>query len=74
MHVTDHMVSQSASHALDALTDYRRTQMAYVKRLGHIGSAVVHNNRLGFLGFLKAQTRICSHLIHKVCQEVFLDL
>ena len=64
MYITDHLMSYKTSDTLDALTDDRRTEMSYMKRLGNVWSAIIDNDRLRILGSLNRKLLILCHLIH----------
>ena len=64
MHIADHVITQETAHSLDALTDDRRTEMSYMKRFCHIGSAVVHDDGLTSLHFFHAKLVLSLHAIH----------
>ena len=69
MNVADHMVSQEFSQTLYALANYRRAQVSHMKRLGHIGPAVVHNDGFFFLRLLHSKLRGGRHFSHIARQE-----
>ena len=66
MHIADHIVAKETSHALYALTDNCRTQMSYMKRFCHIGTAKVYDNGLFLFRFSQTQLLICCHTVHIV--------
>ena len=69
MNITDHLISHKTAHALDALSDNSRTQMAHMKGLCHIGAAVIHDDRFLLFRFFQSQlVRLC-HTLHIICQK-----
>ena len=61
MHVPNHVIAQKTPHALNALPDDGGAQMAHMEGFCHIGSAVVHDNRLALAAFLKAVLWLLLH-------------
>ena len=55
-------MAHKPAHPLDALTNDGRTQVAYMQRLGYIGSSVVDDDFLRLFDFFYGQIRICLHL------------
>ena len=72
--VSDHLMAHKGSQPLYALADHGGTQMAYMKGLGYIGPAVIHNNRFFFLRLLKPQLVSFRHLFHIAGQKAFRQL
>jgi hypothetical protein len=55
MHVPDHAIAQETPQTFHTLPDNGGPKMAHMERLGHIGSAVVHDDGL-----------VLSDLLHTV--------
>ena len=64
MHVSDYLMSHIAADALNALSNDGRAQMSHVKRLRHVGAAVVHDNGLRLLRLLQTILGILRHAVH----------
>ena len=77
VHVANCVGSCVAQGSLHGLTDDRRTQMADVQRLGHVGTAVVDDDTPAFERLGDTEVRSVSHLPHRdrqvVCRDVDVD-
>ena len=74
VNVTDHLVSDVTGNSLHTFTNNCRTEMSDMKRLCHVRSAVIHNNRLLFLRNFQAKLLFLLHLCQIVCQKASLNL
>ena len=63
MYIADHIMSGITADTLDTFTDNCGTDMSHMKRLGHIGSAVVDNDLLRLFWHLKTVFGICCHFL-----------
>ena len=69
MYIADHLMAHVAADALDALTDNGRAQMAHMKGLCHIRSAVVDYDGLWLLCLFHGKLFLCLHLKQVICQK-----
>ena len=75
MYITNHIVSHEFTDALYTLSDDSRTQVSYMKRLGHIGSAVIHDNRLWIFCCLTPKASlILFHFRNYACKVLLAQL
>ena len=65
--VPQHLVSHEPADTLNALPDDGGAEMSHMERLGHIGSAVVDEDRLGCAALLHSQLSVLPHLIQIAC-------
>ena len=70
MHITNHIVSHELCDTLNALSDYCRTKVSYMKRLCHVWSAVIHYYSEWLFGLLQAVSAlVILHIVHIFCQK-----
>ena len=62
MHISDGLISEKMKDPLHALPDDSRAQMSDMKRLGHIGSAVVNDDLLRRICLGHSKPLVSSHL------------
>ncbi len=74
VNITDHLMSGKTSHSLYTLSDDSCTQVAYMKRLCYIRSAIINDDRSGILCLFTAQAFSLCHLVHIRSQVAFLHL
>lgn len=70
MHITNHFVSHELCDTLNALSDYCRTKVSYMKRLCDVWSAVIHYYSEWLFGLLQAVSAlVILHIVHIFCQK-----
>ena len=69
MHIPDDMMSHKFSDTFDALSDHRGTQVSDMKRLRNVWAAVINDDCFRLLCLFTAETRICIHVIHELCDK-----
>ena len=68
MYITNHIMTDITAHTLYTLTDNSGTKMSHMQWFCHIGSAVIHDDRLWLGSLLATVTLICLHLTKILCQ------
>ena len=74
MHIADHLMSQETSHPFYTFTNDGGAQMPHVKRLCHIGAAVIQDNGFWFFHQIHRQMIILLHFMQISRQQSLLDL
>ena len=74
MDISDHRMAHEPAHALNGFSDYRRPQMSHMQRLGHVGSAVIHDHCLRLRHLVHPVLLSGLHLVHISGQETGADL
>ena len=74
MDIADNPEARKTGNPLDAFPDDRGTQMAHVKGLCHVRSAVIHDNGLFLIGGFHAEFITGLHLFQIGAQEVIRQL
>ena len=74
MDIPDHIMPRITADPLDALPDHSRAKMSHVKRLRHIGAAVVNHNLLRRLWHLQPKLLISPHAAQIIPHESLRNL
>ena len=72
--VTDRIVSHIFRDSLDALSDYRGTEMSHMKRLCYVCSAVIYYDRERVFRLFNAEFLSIFHACKVFCEKCFSEL